>query len=151
MRHRTFVAISIPLVGTLLQLAPATAEAQGRWGGQVPRPNSPQTGLFGPGSPRDSRGAPAVDFTLPMVPGQYRIDLFSADTHSFDPYLHLYQNGREIARDDDGGSGLNSRIVRALHPGIHVVRVSRFGHGCGGGLAGVCRPVPFSLSAVREG
>jgi hypothetical protein len=52
-------------------------------------------------------------FTFMGSAGQtVQIDLMSSD---FDSYLYLRdQNGSEIAHDDDGGGGLNARIIRQL-------------------------------------
>jgi len=52
-------------------------------------------------------------FTFMGAAGQrIQIDLMSSD---FDAYLYLRdQNGQNLAQDDDGGGGLNSRIIRDL-------------------------------------
>ena len=77
----------------------------------------PVTGLLPPGQP-------FVDYTLRLTePRMVTIDLMSDE---FDCYLYLLQDGAEIARDDDGGAGLNSRIMRPLTPGTYTVRVGSF-------------------------
>ena len=56
-----------------------------------------------------------------------RIDLAS----SVDTYLFLIsgagKTGSVLERDDDGGSGLNSRIERELEPGIYVIEATTYG------------------------
>jgi hypothetical protein len=54
-----------------------------------------------------------------------RVDALDA---TFDPYLILYgPNGNEIGRDDDGGDGLNSRLVVNLpENGIYTISVSSY-------------------------
>ena len=56
-----------------------------------------------------------------------RIDLAS----SVDTYLFLIsgagKSGAVLERDDDGGSGLNSRIERELEPGIYVIEATTYG------------------------
>jgi hypothetical protein len=63
-------------------------------------------------------------FTFAGTAGQtVQLDLMSS---SFDSYLYLRdQIGNEIAHDDDGGTGLNARIVRTLgYTGTYQVVVS---------------------------
>jgi len=63
-------------------------------------------------------------FTFMGTAGQtVQIDLISSD---FDSYLYLRdQNGTEITHDDDGGGGLNSRIVRTLtYTGMYQIVVN---------------------------
>jgi hypothetical protein len=65
------------------------------------------------------------EFTQPAS-GPMTIDLESSDDF-FDPYLLLYDDLLffEIAVDDDGGEGLNSRIdLPSLTPGTYVVLAS---------------------------
>ncbi len=55
-------------------------------------------------------GGPSRVYPTSMVQGRtYVIDLHSAQ---FDSFLRLEDSAfRELARDDDGGGGLNARIV----------------------------------------
>lgn len=65
----------------------------------------------------------AVDTT-----GLYLIDVVSEDEDLFDPYIELYhvqESAQESAgSDDDGGEGLNSRLVLRLVPGDYHLEVS---------------------------
>ena len=36
--------------------------------------------------------------------------------------LELLHNGASLAEDDDGGDGLNARIVELLQPGTYTIR-----------------------------
>jgi len=46
---------------------------------------------------------------------------------SFDPYLELRNSsGATIATDDDGGEGLNAKIVTGLSPGSYVIAVKAY-------------------------
>lgn len=62
--------------------------------------------------------------------------LLRLDSSDFDSYLYVYRAGEEggtpLARDDDGGQGLNSNLTfRAPRPGVYTVRASQLGHGDG--------------------
>ena len=66
-----------------------------------------------------------------LVAGKtYQSDMMSQD---FDCYLFLENpKGQLIAQDDDGGDGLNSRIViRAQDAGVHRIIATYFGNGSG--------------------
>ena len=60
-----------------------------------------------------------------------RIDLDSADEPEVDTYLYLISgssaSGTVLERDDDGGSGRNSRITRQLSAGTYTVEATTFG------------------------
>ncbi len=46
---------------------------------------------------------------------------------SFDPFIELYNNsGGMVASDDDGGEGLNAKIVTGLAPGIYTIVVRAY-------------------------
>lgn len=69
-------------------------------------------GVLGPGtsmhSPMTQKYYTTYDFTL-APDRNYTFDLMSSE---FDAYLILRDSmGREVARDDDSGSGLNARLV----------------------------------------
>ena len=74
----------------------------------------------------------SLDFyILDVDGGQVTIDL----TGTYDTYLQLYDdNCQLVAQDDDGGDGLNSRIIQDLPGGTYFVGVSSFGAGQGGGF-----------------
>ncbi len=104
------------------------------------------TGMFHPGLPFDPSGYPYVDYTMTVArPGVVTIDLRSASTSSYDPYLRLFAGGAQIAYDDDGGGALQSRISQLLQPGVYTVRVSKYGSGP------VRAATPFTLTAVVAG
>ena len=68
-------------------------------------------------------------FSLVVAGGDVVVDL----SGSFDTFLELYDENCElVARDDDGGDGLNSRISRSLPAGSYFVGVSSFGSGMRG-------------------
>lgn len=93
----------------------AAAAAPG--GGNTLTLGSPISGMLPPGQTY-------VDYTLRLTEGRsVTIDLMSDD---FDAYLYLLQEGMELGRDDDGGSGLNSMLSRYLDPGTYTVRVGSF-------------------------
>jgi hypothetical protein len=69
----------------------------------------------------------AKQYTVTLKKGQsYQIDHMSKD---FDCYLYLYSpTGQLLAQDDDGGEGLNSRIVhRAEADGDYVIVATSLG------------------------
>lgn len=55
------------------------------------------------------------------TPAEYQIDVTT--TSSGDPRIFLYQGDTLLEDNDDGGEGLNSRIVRFLAPGTYSIRV----------------------------
>ena len=65
--------------------------------------------------------------------GEVQIDLESS---AFDPLLFLREgsnvSGRQIERDDDGGSGNNAQIVRELSPGTYTIETTSFRRGSTG-------------------
>lgn len=72
-----------------------------------------------------SPGQRFMDYSLRITDSRsVTIDLQSS---VFDTYLYLLREGVEMARDDDGGSGLNSRLSTHLPPGNYTVRVGSFG------------------------
>jgi hypothetical protein len=78
-------------------------------------------------------------FTLAQ-PTTVQIDMMS---NAFDTFLGLTDAaGNVIAEDDDGGEGLNSRIVRQLSPGEYTIWTSSFHPGATG-------PYQLSLQAVQ--
>jgi len=78
----------------------------------VPAPNEQRIeGEITANDPRDrSRNQPSKAYPMDLAAGRaYQIDLTSKD---FDTFLRVEDaNGREVAYDDDGGEGLNSRLV----------------------------------------
>jgi len=104
---------------------------------------TPQVGTVGPGMATNERGRPYIDYVL-VVPsaGTYQIDLVSASSSAYDPYLYLMHDGAEIDRNDDGGGYPNSRISRALQPGTYAVRVSSF-------RSSIPAPASFTLTVSR--
>ncbi len=127
MRISSFVT-AMAVVGILLGAAPAYAQYGG---GMVVANGAPVSGVFAPGLPIDPRNNRAyVDYILQItVPGQYQIDLTSANSSAYDPYLYVYQNGVQVAANDDGGGYPNARVRRHFNPGTYVVRASSFRSG----------------------
>lgn len=89
----------------------------------------------------------ALAFADPKDPGRpfsfckvYQVNMVAGKTYvidmegPFDPYLRLEDaNGLEMARDDDGGDGLNSRLTYVC-PRTGMYRI--FATSCGGGQTG---------------
>jgi serine protease Do len=51
-------------------------------------------------------------------------------TSELDPFLRVLDaNGNEVATDDDGGGGLNSRINRFFPAGTYRIEATSFGDG----------------------
>jgi Tol biopolymer transport system component/heme/copper-type cytochrome/quinol oxidase subunit 2 len=87
-----------------------------------------------------------IDYTLSLSTSQrVTVSLVSND---FDTYLSVYDpSGREVGRDDDGGSGTNSTLeFIANSSGDYTIRVSSFG-GYGGGRFSVQASVRNSVSS----
>jgi len=74
-------------------------------------------------------GAEPAELAVPIPPsfdlevtraGEYQIDVRSADR---DPEIFLYLGDQRLEDDNDGGEGLNARVVRFLAPGTYSIRV----------------------------
>ncbi len=139
MKLRTFLCF----VATLAVVAiatPAYTQLSGRGG--IINPNSgPRSGLFIPALPLDSsHRRPYIDYTLNIsLPGIYRIDLVSSNPGTYDPYLRLFSQGRQLASNDNGGGGNSARIQRLLLPGRYTVRCTSARRGA------IPIPTPFTL------
>jgi hypothetical protein len=144
MKYSSLVLI---IGGALLWLAPGQSQAERARGGGELRIDTPVAGLFRNNPGRGNRGSATVDYTLRVTaPGEYQIDLFTADSTNFDPVLELLLGNQQVARDDDGGEGRNSRITQQLRPGLYTVRVNRFG----GGREQVSVPYGLSVTARTQ-
>ncbi len=95
-------------------------------------------------------------YSLAIAGGDVVIDLEG----NYDTFLELYDdNCVLVASDDDGGEGVNSRLVRNLPPGTYFVGVSSFGSGqsgeftlaaqCDAGINNICADCPSG--EVRPG
>ena len=85
---------------------------------------------------------PALTYKVKFAEGKtYVIDMISADPKALDPFLRLLNAyGWKLVEDDNGGEGLNARIVfQAKTAGIYQVVATFIGKGNG----------PFTLS-VQE-
>lgn len=74
-------------------------------------------------------GQPPVSMQVPIPPsfnlqvaenGEYQIDVSGSP---MDPEVFVYQGDQLVEQNDDGGDGLNARVVRFLNPGTYSVRV----------------------------
>lgn len=74
-------------------------------------------------------GQPPVSMQVPIPPsfnlqiaeaGEYQID---AAGSPMDPEIFVYQGDELIEQNDDGGDGLNARMIKFLDPGTYSVRV----------------------------
>jgi hypothetical protein len=134
---RLIIAVTFTLT-TLV----ATATAHAQYGGFL-NPNVPISGVFTPNLPMDASGKPFIDYQLVVqAPGTYQINVVSSNTTSYDPYVIIMNGAARIAADDDGGNGLNCRLVHHLMPGHYTVRVTRFGVGP------VSVPTAFTISVT---
>lgn len=108
---------------------------------------APTVGTFGTTLPLDGAGIPYVEHSLTVTEaGTYRIDLQSADTRAYDPFIRLLRDGREVATDDDGGdAALQARLELPLEPGDYLVRATKYGPGP------VRGSVDFTLTVTRVG
>ncbi len=89
-----------------------------------------QPGAAAGGAPQTLQlGQPPASMQVPIPPsfnltiataGEYQID---ATGSPMDPELFVYQGDELIEQNDDGGDGLNSRIVRFMDAGTYSVRV----------------------------
>jgi hypothetical protein len=73
--------------------------------------------------------APQFAYNVKFVAGTtYVIDMVSPNQDALDPYLLLHDpSGKKIAEDDDGGDGLNARIVyRAERTGTYRIVCTSF-------------------------
>jgi hypothetical protein len=62
----------------------------------------------------------------PLRVEQRGMTTITVSSSDFDTYLYLIVNGGEMAHDDDGGGGLNSRLSLFLEPGDYTVRVGSY-------------------------
>ena len=100
----------------------------------------------------------SIDFyILEIDGGQVTIDL----TGTYDTFIQLFDDTCQlIVQDDDGGDGLNSRLVQELPGGTYFVGVSSFGVGqngsftlfaqCDGGVGTFCDRCDSGELAVGE-
>ncbi|MEC8933820.1 MAG: dockerin type I repeat-containing protein [Planctomycetota bacterium] len=100
----------------------------------------------------------SIDFyLLDLDGGQVTIDL----TGTYDTFIQLFDETCQlVAQDDDGGEGLNSRLVQDLPGGTYFVGVSSFGTGqngaftlfaqCDGGVGTFCDRCDSGELAVGE-
>jgi tetratricopeptide (TPR) repeat protein len=76
----------------------------------------------------------ALVYALKLSAGKtYVIDMVSPDQKALDPYLVLTDaDGKRLAEDDDGGSGLNARITyRVGQDGLYRIHATSFEPGRG--------------------
>jgi hypothetical protein len=126
------VGYTLTIAATQAPPPPGPGPGMGIPGARIVLPGVPVTGTFRQWLPLEQgSGRPFMDFALTIaVPGTYQINLVSANSSTYDPYLRLMAvNGSEIAHDDDGGGFPNSRIVRQLMPGIYRLRVTSYNAG----------------------
>ena len=94
------------------------------------------------------RGSPVDFYTLEVVEGSEQVTLNL--TAAYDTYLALYDMECNLIQlDDDGGNGLNSRIIQQLAPGSYLVGTSSYSVLGAGNftLTASCRE-PFDQAAL---
>jgi WD40 repeat protein/tetratricopeptide (TPR) repeat protein len=77
---------------------------------------------------------PSLVYQVKLAAGTaYVIDLVSPDQKALDPYLVLRDaTGERLAEDDDGGGGLNARLVfRPTQDGVYRLEATSFNAGSG--------------------
>jgi hypothetical protein len=86
------------------------------------------------------------------------IDLERGSDSTIDPYMTLSDSvGREIAADDDGGSGFNSRITETLAPGSYLIIARDLGNNDSGAFrltvdTGLrANTIPISVGQTYDG
>lgn len=83
-------------------------------------------GTIGPETPIGMADKPYVDYELGVAElGEYQIEVTTTDPSSFDPYLSVTRDMDIVTVDDNGGEGVNARVVHQLRPGTYTVRVTR--------------------------
>jgi hypothetical protein len=107
-------------------------------------PGEVTRGTLSAGDPRDRDGRYYDDWTFSGRRGETVI--VNMESGSFDTYLYLgtFYRGtyQEVARDDDGGNGTNSRVeLRLPEDGTYVIRASS--------LRSVTGPYTLTLSGGR--
>jgi len=73
-----------------------------------------------------------VTYHVKLTEGKtYQIDMISADQKTLDPFLRLLDSGgKQLAFDDDGGEGLNARLIfRAPATATYQIIATSFGGG----------------------
>lgn len=90
------------------------------------RPGQAYDGFLNPGQ--------RFVYGLSLQSGQeVTIDFRRTGNARFDPYMMLHDGaGNQIASDDDGGNGLDSRLQRYLDAGTYLIEVSDRGGDAGG-------------------
>lgn len=115
--------------------------------------DQPVTGRLEEGMPTiDPRGA-FQTFSIQGAANQRVV--ITMDSEDFDPYLYLArQNGqrlRQLASDDDGGPGTNSRLVTTLpESGEYVVIAAAYSSTGTGGYTVAIRPCDDACAAESE-
>jgi hypothetical protein len=98
--------------------------------GVLPAQATVSQGTISPGQSREVQLLPNQEHRFDLVIDQSEtvtIEMERSDG-SIDPYLQLLTaNGMEIASDDDGGRGFNSRISRHLDQGRYQIIAREFG------------------------
>lgn len=93
--------------------------AAGEAGGEAGGPETPSITV---GQPSALEVPAPPSFALEIEsPGEYRVDALGT---AVDPELFLFLGEELVAQDDDGGDGLNSRVVRFLAAGSYSLRVA---------------------------
>jgi len=142
----SYVEFTAPSTGTYYVEASAFAEGGtggytlGSRAGEIPADASTDVSLSAEGDYRQGVLAPAGDrdwYRIDLTEGQsVRVGLESPQTADAlgDPYLVLYgADGSELARDDDGGEGLNAFIeYQATQTGAYYIEARGFAEDAAG-------------------
>lgn len=91
-----------------------------------PTKTPPPANVLRPGQPVMGTLNMGQQLDYPMSIVSRGMTTITASSSDFDTYLYLLVNGGEMAHDDDGGGGLNSRLSLFLEPGDYVVRVASY-------------------------
>ncbi|MBY0562710.1 MAG: PPC domain-containing protein [Hyphomonadaceae bacterium] len=145
----SYLEFAAPRTGTyFLEARGFTEDATGGYtlgarDGDIPADASTDAAVSADGDYRESVLSPAGDrdwYRIELTEGQtLRIGLIGAEAGDAlpDPYLILYgANGEELARDDDGGEGLNAALeYQAVTAGPHYIEVRGFSDDAAGRYA----------------
>lgn len=86
------------------------------------------SGEIGPSTPVGAAGKPYIDYHLNVTNlSTIRLDLVSENGDNYDPFLSILgDTGNMLTSDDDGGEGLNARLVHEFRPGEYIIRVTSY-------------------------
>lgn len=127
----TRILAALALLGAIIACGGSDDDGSGTTGGgTTTTPEGTVAAQPAGGPPQDlAIGQAPVSLQVPMPPSfnltvataaEFQID---ASGSPMDPELFIYQGDQLVENNDDGGDGLNARVVRFLAPGTYSIRV----------------------------